>query len=73
MDWITESVAIGNCVDAQDKDLLLREGIRSAVSFDGTLTLKNTEKNGKNGAPAHVCRLGNKARCSARIAQPMKH
>jgi protein-tyrosine phosphatase len=37
MDWITESIAIGNYLEAQDKDLLSREGVRSALSLDGTL------------------------------------
>lgn len=37
MDWITESIAIGNYLEAQDKDLLAQEGLRSALSLDGTL------------------------------------
>jgi protein-tyrosine phosphatase len=37
MDWITDTVAIGNYLEAQDADLLRREGIASALSLDRTL------------------------------------
>lgn len=40
VDWITPEIAIGNYVDAKDKDLLRREKFRSALSLDGTLKLK---------------------------------
>jgi protein-tyrosine phosphatase len=35
--WITEEIAIGNYLAAQDTELLKREGISSVVSLDGTL------------------------------------
>jgi protein-tyrosine phosphatase len=38
VDWITETVAIGNYLEAQDTDLLRREGFRAALSLDGTLS-----------------------------------
>lgn len=37
MDWITDAVAIGNYLEAQDADLLRREGVASALSLDRTL------------------------------------
>lgn len=37
MDGITDRVAIGNYLEAQDLDLLKRHGFRSALSLDGTL------------------------------------
>jgi|WetSurMetagenome_2_1015567.scaffolds.fasta_scaffold204986_2 protein-tyrosine phosphatase len=37
MNWITEQIAIGNYLDAQDVELLRREGIGSILSLDGTL------------------------------------
>lgn len=37
MNWITEQIAIGNYLDAQDVNLLRREGIVSILSLDGTL------------------------------------
>ncbi len=37
MDWITESVAIGNYLDARDEKMLREHGFRSAVSLDATL------------------------------------
>lgn len=37
MDWITEQIAIGNYLDAQDGELLRREGIVSVLSLDGCL------------------------------------
>jgi protein-tyrosine phosphatase len=37
MDWITDTVAIGNYREAQDPALLRREGIASALSLDRTL------------------------------------
>src|SRR5947209_20160752 len=41
MDWITEDIATGNYLDAQDAALLQREGIRSVLSLDRTLEGKN--------------------------------
>jgi predicted protein tyrosine phosphatase len=37
MDWITDRIAIGNYLDAQDKENLQKEGIASIVSLDGSL------------------------------------
>jgi atypical dual specificity phosphatase len=37
MDWITDTIAIGNYREAQDTELLRREGIVSVLSLDGTL------------------------------------
>jgi protein-tyrosine phosphatase len=37
MDWITETVAIGTYLEAQDPALLRREGLASALSLDRTL------------------------------------
>ena len=38
MDWITNQIAIGNYLDAQDKELLQKEGIASILSLDGSLS-----------------------------------
>jgi protein-tyrosine phosphatase len=40
MDWITEEVAIGNYLEAQDVTLLEQHGFRSVLSLDGTLSGK---------------------------------
>jgi len=37
MDWITDQIAIGNYLDAQDTELLRRERIVSILSLDGSL------------------------------------
>jgi dual specificity phosphatase 12 len=37
MDWITDRVAIGNHLEAQDAELLKRHAFRSVLSLDGTL------------------------------------
>jgi protein tyrosine phosphatase (PTP) superfamily phosphohydrolase (DUF442 family) len=37
MDWITDQIAIGNYLDAQDLELLRREGIASILCLDGCL------------------------------------
>ncbi len=37
MNWITDRIAIGNYVEAKNRDLLQEEGIRSALSLDRTL------------------------------------
>lgn len=37
MNWITEKIAIGNYLEAQDVELLRRENIQSVLSLDGTL------------------------------------
>jgi protein-tyrosine phosphatase len=41
VDWITDRVAIGNYLEAQDTNLLLAHAIRSIVSLDGTLSKKH--------------------------------
>lgn len=41
MDWITDEVAIGNYLEAQDAALLKQSRIRSVVSLDGTLSTKH--------------------------------
>jgi protein-tyrosine phosphatase len=46
MDWITDVIAIGNYLEAQDKDLLAQAGIRSALSLDGTLTPERAQEFG---------------------------
>ncbi len=38
MDWITEDIAVGNYLEAQDIDLLRREGVASVLSLDRTVT-----------------------------------
>lgn len=38
VDWITDEVAIGNCVEAHDVELLRRHGFGSVLSLDGTLS-----------------------------------
>lgn len=37
MDWVEKDIAIGNCVDARDIELLEKASISSALSLDGTL------------------------------------
>ena len=37
MDWITDDIAIGNYLDAQDRDMLKTNGIRSVLCLDRTL------------------------------------
>ena len=37
MDWITETIAIGNCFDAQDVETLRREGIASILGLTTSL------------------------------------
>lgn len=39
MDWITDRIAIGNYLDAQDRTLLQAEGVRAVLSLDGTRRL----------------------------------
>jgi protein-tyrosine phosphatase len=46
MDWITDAVAIGNYLEAQDAALLKQSGIRSVVSLDGTLSTKHAAELG---------------------------
>ncbi len=37
MDWITNKIAIGNYIDAQNRELINSENIRSVISLDGKL------------------------------------
>lgn len=37
MNWITDNIAIGNYLDAQDTNLLQMEGIKSVLCLDRTL------------------------------------
>ena len=37
MDWITDTVAIGNHAEARDAELLRRHAFRSVLSLDGSL------------------------------------
>jgi dual specificity phosphatase 12 len=37
VDWVTETIAIGNYLEARDAELLRRNRIRSALSLDRTL------------------------------------
>ena len=46
MNWITDQIAIGNYLDAQDLELLQREGISSILSLDGTLAGRNPSELG---------------------------
>ena len=41
MDWITDTIAIGNYREAQDGELLRRQGIVSVLSLDGTLQARH--------------------------------
>jgi protein-tyrosine phosphatase len=41
MDWITDRVAVGNYLEAQDADLLRKESIASVLSLDRTLQGRN--------------------------------
>jgi protein-tyrosine phosphatase len=41
MNWITERIAIGNYLEAQDSELLGRHGFRSILSLDGSLTTED--------------------------------
>lgn len=43
MDWITETVAIGNYLDARNEDLIREAGFKAAVSLDGTLRAADTD------------------------------
>jgi hypothetical protein len=43
VDWITDRVAIGDHAEARDAGLLRRQGIRSVLSLDGSLTPGDAE------------------------------
>jgi hypothetical protein len=55
MDWITDGVAIGNYLEAQDPELLRRHGFRSVLSLDGTLVSDDASRLGVSAVEA--CRL----------------
>jgi protein-tyrosine phosphatase len=46
MDWITEQVAIGNYLEAQDAELLLAHAFRSVLSLDGSLSSRRAAELG---------------------------
>jgi protein-tyrosine phosphatase len=46
VDWITETIAVGNYLEAQDAGLLREFGIQSALSLDGTLTQSRADELG---------------------------
>lgn len=46
MDWITDEIAIGNYLEAQDAALLSQHAFRSVVSLDGSLTAKHATEFG---------------------------
>jgi protein-tyrosine phosphatase len=46
MDWITEHVAVGNYLEAQDTELLRRHGFRSVLSLDGSLVAERAAELG---------------------------
>jgi hypothetical protein len=43
MDWITDTIAIGNYLEAQDAELLRQAGIHSVLSLDGSLTQQRAD------------------------------
>jgi hypothetical protein len=46
VDWITEGMAIGNYLEAQDAAFLKQHAFKSVVSLDGTLSPKQTAELG---------------------------
>ncbi len=46
MDWITDSIAIGNYLEAVDVELIRREKLVSALSLDATLHAKRASEFG---------------------------
>jgi protein-tyrosine phosphatase len=46
LDWITDEVAIGNYLEAQDATLLRQHAFRSIVSLDGTLSAQQSAELG---------------------------
>jgi hypothetical protein len=60
MDWITESVAIGNCIDAHDPVLREQHGFLGLISLDGSMTNEKALALGYDdwgGACQATCRL----------------
>ena len=46
MDWVTDSIAIGNYLDTQDAERLARDGVRSIFGLDGKLRGKTAQELG---------------------------
>jgi protein-tyrosine phosphatase len=46
MDWITDTIAIGNYLEAQDAELLGQASVRSVLSLDGSLTQQRADELG---------------------------
>lgn len=46
MDWITQQVAIGNHLEAQDAELLAAHAFRSVLSLDGSLSSRRAAELG---------------------------
>jgi len=46
VDWITDQVAIGNYLEAQDPALLRQHRFRSVMSLDGTLAADDADRLG---------------------------
>ena len=57
MDWITDEVAIGNYLEAQDAALLMQHAFRSVVSLDGTLSAREIAQRMGVGKSAVTMRL----------------
>jgi protein tyrosine phosphatase (PTP) superfamily phosphohydrolase (DUF442 family) len=53
VDWITDRVAIGNCLEARDSALLKRSGFRSVLSLDGTLVEQDAAELGLSEVVSH--------------------
>ena len=53
MDWITDTVAIGNASEAGDAALLKRHAFRSAVSLDGLLAAADAAAGGLAEVAVH--------------------
>ena len=64
MDWITDEVAIGNCLEARDAELLRRHGFKAVVSLDGTVNAKDAETLGLSAVASYrfIDGAGNDAR-----------
>jgi protein tyrosine phosphatase (PTP) superfamily phosphohydrolase (DUF442 family) len=46
VDWITDEIAIGNYLEAQNTELLHHHGFRSVLSLDGSLTAEDAGRLG---------------------------
>ncbi|HEX5272013.1 MAG TPA: dual specificity protein phosphatase [Gemmataceae bacterium] len=52
MDWITDRIAVGNYLEAQDAGLLQEQGIVSILSLDRTLTAADATRLGLKAVEA---------------------